>query len=173
MSTKRLAKFVYRDRNLSPQSLAGGLLAGAGRLVFLLAGLAFCSAAMQANARDDYKQYGDLKVFYSAFPSTFISPEIARANNLTRGVDRGLVNVATMKDLGTGLPTVVSGEVLNIMQQSQKLSFIEIREGSTVYYLAPFDFDNRDYLTFKIRIRAKPEALAYDFKFQKIMYIDR
>lgn len=88
-------------------------------------------------------------------------------------MDRGLVNVATMKDLGTGLPTVVSGEVLNIMQQSQTLSFVEIREGSTVYYLAPFDFDNRDYLTFKIRIRANPEAPAYDFKFQKIMYIDR
>jgi len=172
MSTKNLAKFVYRDRNLSPQSLAGCLRAVAGRLVLLLAGLAFCSAA-QANAREDYKQHGDLKVFYSAFPSTFIPPEIARANNLTRGVDRGLVNVATMKDLGTGLPTVVSGEVLNIMQQSQTLSFIEIREGSTVYYLAPFDFDNRDYLTFKIRIRAKPEAPAYDFKFQKIMYIDR
>jgi hypothetical protein len=173
MSTESLAKFVYRDRNLSPQSLASGLRASAGRLVLLLACLAFYSSAAQANGREDYKQHGDLKIFYSAFPSTFIAPEIALANNLTRGVDRGLVNVATMKDLGTGLPTVVSGEVLNIMQQSQTLSFVEIREGSTVYYLAPFDFDNRDYLTFKIRIRANPEAPAYDFKFQKIMYIDR
>lgn len=71
MSAKNLAKFVYRDRNLSPQSLAGGLRAGAGRLVLLLAGLAFCSAS-QANGREDYKQHGDLKIFYSAFPSTFI-----------------------------------------------------------------------------------------------------
>ncbi len=129
--------------------------------------------ALPTTANDFYKQHGDLKIFYSAFPSSFIPAQVARAYDLKRGVDGGLVNIATMRDLGTGLPTIVSGEVLNIMQQSQTLKFIEIREASTVYYLAAFDFDNQDFLTFKIRIQANPESLAYDFKCQKIMYIDR
>ena len=32
----------------------------------------------------------------------------------------------------------------------EKLSFIEIKEGEATYYLAPFEYYNEDFLTFKI-----------------------
>jgi hypothetical protein len=48
-------------------------------------------------------------VFYSAFNSSFIAPDIAVANNIVRGKDKGLVNIAVAKQLGIGLPTVVTG----------------------------------------------------------------
>ena len=51
-----------------------------------------------------------------------------------------------------------------------------VREQNTVYYLAPFEFDNEDFLTFKIRVVPQsdgPETVyPYDFKFQKKMYVD-
>jgi hypothetical protein len=123
-----------------------------------------------------YKQHGEYKVFYSAFNSSFIDPDIAVANDIVRGKDKGLVNIAVTKVPGVALPATVSGRVFNILQQSQTLEFVAVREQNTVYYLAPFEFDNEDFLTFKIRVLPQsdgPETIyPYDFKFQKKMYVD-
>ena len=123
-----------------------------------------------------YKQHCEYKVFYSAFNSSFIDPDIAVANDIVRGKDKGLVNIAVAKVPGVALPAVVSGTVSNIIQQSQTLEFVAVREQNTVYYLAPFEFDNEDFLTFKIRVVPQsdgPETVyPYDFKFQKKMYVD-
>ena len=49
-----------------------------------------------------------------------------------------------------------------------------MREQNTVYYLAPFKFDNEDFLTFKIDVKPQTDNLSYgyNFKFQKKMYHD-
>jgi len=119
-----------------------------------------------------FKKVGDKKIFFSAFNSTFIDPDVAVANQIVRGKDKGLVNIAVIADVGTGKPAVITGNVYNIFQMSQALEFIEVREQDAVYYLAPFEFENEDLLTFKISVRADPEKPAYDFKFQKKMYHD-
>ncbi len=120
----------------------------------------------------DYKQHGDHKIFYSAFNSTFIDPDIAVANQIVRGKDKGLVNIAVVLQAGTGKPALISGNVYNIFQMSQNLEFFEVREQDTVYYLAPFEFENEDFLTFKISVQADPNMPAYELKFQKKMYHD-
>ena len=121
-----------------------------------------------------YKQHGDYKIFYSAFNSSFIAPEIAAANNIVRGKDKGLVNIAVMKELAVGTPAVITGRVFNILQQSQKLKFVAIKEQQALYYIAPFEFEDEDYLTFKITVRPNDgsKSYDYDFKFQKKMYHD-
>ena len=87
-----------------------------------------------------------------------------------RGKDRGLVNIAVVETLGKGIPAKVTGQVKNIFQQTQDLEFVAIKEQSTVYYLAPFEFENEDLLTFKINVTAGENPFPYDFKFQKKMY---
>ncbi len=94
------------------------------------------------------------KFSYSAFNSTFIDPDIAVANQIVRGKDKGLVNIAVVLEAGSGLPAVITGNVYNIFQMSQKLEFVAIREQDTIYYLAPFDFENEDFLTFKISVQS-------------------
>ena len=74
-----------------------------------------------------YKQHGEYKVFYSAFNSSFIDPDIAVANDIVRGKDKGLVNIAVAKVPGVALPATVSGRVFNILQQSQTLEFVTVR----------------------------------------------
>lgn len=127
-----------------------------------------------ASEQQSFKQHGDYKIFYSAFGSSFLTPEIAVANGIVRGKDRGLVNIAVVETLGVGSPAEVSGVVSNIFQQTQKLKFKQIKEQGTVYYLAPFKFDNEDYLTFKIKVLPESDSgqsvYSYDFKFQKKMY---
>jgi hypothetical protein len=119
-----------------------------------------------------YKQHGEHKIFYSAFGSLFIDPKIAVANNIVRGKGKGLVNIAMVKQLGVGVPGTVTGTVSNILQQTQTLEFVAVREKNTVYHLAPFKFDNEDFLTFKIDVKplTDPSGYSYNFKFQKKMY---
>ena len=121
-----------------------------------------------------FKQVGEYKIFFSAFNSSFIPADIASSYKIVRGKDRGLVNVSIMKDIAVGVPVKIKGEVSNILQQSQKLKFFPVQEGKSLYYLAPFEFDNEDYLTFSISIEHenKIEIPNYTFKFQKKMYTD-
>ena len=135
-------------------------------LFILLTSIAIAEPMKQSH----YKQHGDTKIFYSAFESSFIAPEVAVAYNFVRGKDKGLVNIAVVKTLGQGEPAKISGRVFNILQQSQPLEFIAIKEQNTIYYLAPFEFDNEDLLTFKISVDSPASQGPYSFKFQKKMY---
>jgi len=140
------------------------------KYLILLSMLLVSVGNAQAVQQSHYKQHGDIKIFYSAFDSSFIAPEVAVAYNFVRGKDKGLVNIAVVKKLGQGEPAEISGKVLNIFQQSQQLEFIAIKEKNTVYYLAPFEFENEDLLTFKITVDSPVSQGPYSFKFQKKMY---
>ena len=98
------------------------------KYLILLSMLLVSVGNAQAVQQSHYKQHGDIKIFYSAFDSSFIAPEVAVAYNFVRGKDKGLVNIAVVKKLGQGEPAEISGKVLNIFQQSQQLEFIAIKE---------------------------------------------
>ena len=67
-------------------------------LSLLLASAAFSEPVKQSHV----KQHGDLKIFYSAFHSSFLTPDIAVANNFVRGKDRGELAQTTEKFLALG-----------------------------------------------------------------------
>ena len=137
--------------------------------VSLLALLAF---GVQADNKP-YKEFGNIKVFYSSFNSSFILPDVASAYNITRGKDKGLVNISVIvNDKIGGTTALVKGAVFNIFAQQQKLKFFEVREGDIVYYLAPFEFENEDSMTFKIQIQPDPNKPAYSISFQNKFYHD-
>ena len=121
-----------------------------------------------------FREFGDYRVYYSAFNSSFVSPEVASAYDIVRGRDRGLVNIAVMP-AGTigGRPAEVSGHVANIFAQRQELKFFEVREDDAVYYLAPFNFENEDSLTFNVTVKPNPDLPSYTLSFQRTFYRDR
>ena len=80
-----------------------------------------------------FKKVGEYKIFFSAFNSSFIPPDIASSYKIVRGKDRGLVNVSIMKDIAVGVPVQIKGEVSNILQQSQKLKFFPVQELSLIH----------------------------------------
>lgn len=140
-------------------------------LITLLATLVISASAI---ADQSYKALGDNKVYYSAFNSSFIDPKIASEYNIVRGADRGLVNIAVVpndKEAG-GITALIKGTVTNIIQQSQTLDFLEVREGDVVYYLASFKFDHEDSLTFKIDVKADPNKPSETLTFRKTFYED-
>lgn len=145
------------------------------RLAFLLLILFTSSALVTASAyagKESYQQFGEHKVFYSAFNSSFIQPEIAKLYKISRGKGKGLVNIAVVRRSSGGESAKVSGTVSNIFAQHRTLDFFEVREGDSVYYLAPFDFENEDPLTFKIEVTPSGSKSTHSVKFQKIFYHD-
>jgi hypothetical protein len=121
-----------------------------------------------------FKSFGNTQVFYSAFNSSFITADIANIYKITRGKDKGLVNIAFVpKGAAQGQTALVGGTVNNLLAQQQELDFTEVREGDAVYYLAPFTFDNEDPLTFTIHVRPADSDVTHTFTFQRTFYHDQ
>lgn len=140
-------------------------------IITLLCSLLLASAAFA----DDkpYKQYGDTKVYYSVFNSSFVAPDIANLHRITRGIDKGLVNIAVVPDGAAGGTTaLVTGTVMDLLARQQTLDFKEIREGESVYYLAPFEFGKEEPLTFSITVRPAGASADQTFTFQRTLYQD-
>ena len=121
---------------------------------------------------ENLKQHADLEIYYSAFPSSFISPKIANSNRISQRKDLGIVNIVGLKRYGNYVPLAIHGNVQNIFQQKQILNFNLVQEGDALYYLASFNYENEDFLTFSIWIKPQSATQENQIKFQKIMYID-
>jgi len=114
--------------------------------------------AQQAEAVQggNYQQLGNWEVHYSAFPSTFLQPEVARANNLQRSNARGILNISVLDSSKTDKPGVrvaMSGYTLNTLGQRRDLSFKRVVDEPAIYYLAEVPHDQEDNLRFFITLR--------------------
>ena len=139
---------------------------------------ALIMCACTAGAADKpYEVFGKYKVYFSVFNSSFISPEIAQANNIVRGKDRAVVNVAVVETTSDGdtfgLPAVIKGHAANLMQQQKKLAFTEISDQKAVYYLASTRFTNEEVLNFEISVKPDPNKAPFVVRFTKTLYVDK
>ena len=138
----------------------------------LLSSLLLVAAGALAQEKT-FKEFKDYQIHYSAFNSSFVAPEVASVYDISRGEDRGLVNIAVVPaGAEAGKTALVKGTVNDLLQRQQTLEFMEIRDGDAVYYLAPFQFENEDPLTFRISVRPADSSEVYDFSFQRTFYHD-
>lgn len=128
------------------------------------------------------EKFGAYTIHYNVVNSTKIPPNVAEAYKLVRGEDRALVNISMTKTengkTSLGLPARVTGNIKNLMQQTQTLKFIEISEGEATYYLAPFVFNNEEVLHFNIKVDSKSEnegkdSQPFSITFNRTLYVDR
>lgn len=135
-------------------------------ILFVLT-LIFTSSFVQA---DNSKEFADHIVYINAFPTDSLPPEMTKQYGLKRSKNYALVNVSVMKK-GTGTPvgvkSKVSGELKNLMGQSRKLEFREIKEGQSIYYIAQVGVQSRETVNFFINIRPESNKENYEIKFSK------
>jgi hypothetical protein len=135
--------------------------------LFILALLGFGANATAENSR----VFGDYVVHYNAFRSDTLSPEIAKAYELTRRNNRIIVNITVLqKVMGTtGKPVAatVAGNASNLTGQMKNLEFREIKEGTAIYYLAELKVSDGEFLKFKINITPEGEEGPARLQFSK------
>lgn len=93
---------------------------------------------------------GPYQVHFSAFESTFLSPDIAKQYRLSRSASRAVINVTVLDTRNNNAPTPVNltGEAKNLLGHSVVLEFKEVKEQSAVYYLEQLDYSNEETFRF-------------------------
>jgi hypothetical protein len=113
------------------------------------------------------------EVYYSVFNSTFVTPDVAKAYQLTRGKDIAMVNVSVRKNTDSGKNiekrAVVSGTKSDLIHVIA-LDFIEIEEKGAIYYLASFKFNHKEALNFNIEVQPDRNKAPINIKFRKALY---
>ena len=134
--------------------------------------LTLFSGVSQAGSKD----FGEYIVQWSVFPSTFLTPEIAKENGLNRSRSIGVVNIAIMTEADDGSMRTVSGQVegkaLNDIQQTKFLGFRRIQEGDAVYFIAEYQYANAELMTFQITARPTGAGTDLPIRFSHTLFND-
>ncbi|AZC34000.1 DUF4426 domain-containing protein [Pseudomonas sp. 22526] len=125
-----------------------------GRLVTFLLAACLSASAMAAEPIKGERQevFGDVTVHYNTFNSTFLQPDIAKAAELVRSKNQGVINVSVLK-AGKPLVAQVTGTVKDLTSQSVPLKFKQITEQGAIYYIAQYPVEQQETRTFEIKVQ--------------------
>lgn len=99
----------------------------------------------------------EVDVHYSAFNSTFLTPQVATSYQLTRNARKAILSISLLDNMSleqSALDAKVHGQVKNLIGNTQVLNFKKIAEGKAIYYLTEFSITNEEDLRFDIAIDA-------------------
>ncbi|MFT7053561.1 MAG: hypothetical protein ACJAU1_001118 [Psychromonas sp.] len=126
----------------------------------------------QSGAAAQFHAFDNLEVHYIALPSTFLQPDIAQKYNIERSRYNGLINISVLDNNSNAkaVSASLSGTGKNLLGQIHRLSFTEIKEGDSIYYLADYPFTNEEIVHFEILIKTQNKTNI--LKFQHKFYTD-
>ncbi len=135
-----------------------------GRLALFVLTACLSVTAMAADAikGDRQEKFGDVTVHYNTFNSTFLTPDMAKAAELTRSKNQGVINVSVLKD-GKPQMAQVSGTVKDLTSQSVPLKFKQITEQGAIYYIAHYPVDQQEVRTFEIKVQTGDKTNTINF----------
>ncbi|AMZ73842.1 MULTISPECIES: DUF4426 domain-containing protein [Pseudomonas] len=134
------------------------------RLALFLITACLSVGAMAADAiKGERKEvFGDITVHYNTFNSTFLTPDIAKAAELIRSKNQGVINVSVIKS-GKPLIADVSGTVKDLTSKTVPLSFRQITEQGAIYYIAQYPVDQQETRTFEIKVKTGDKINTINF----------
>ena len=126
-----------------------------GRLALFVLTACLSVTAMAADAIKGERQEklgSGAVVHYNTFNSTFLTPEIAKAAELIRSKNQGVINVSVVKD-GKPLIANVTGTVKDLTSKSVPLNFRQVTEQGAIYYIAQYPVEQQETRTFEIKVQ--------------------
>lgn len=135
-----------------------------GRLITALLAACLSLSAVAADAiKGERKEvFGDVTVHYNTFNSTYLTPDIAKAAELIRSKNQGVINVSVIKD-GKPLIAQVTGTVKDLTSQSVPLTFRQITEQGAIYYIAQYPVEQQETRTFEIKVQTGDKINTINF----------
>lgn len=118
---------------------------------------------------------GSHVVHYNVIKTNFLSPEVARAYNISRSRSRALVNVVVMERQDDEVHPVsasLTGQAINLNRQTRQVRFREVREGNAIYQLAEIPVRGGEVLDFHIRVSVAGRNDPIDLRFRQTFYHD-
>lgn len=119
--------------------------------------LLFFSVVMGANATPSAESFGDYTIHVSAFNSDTLQPSMAKAYNIIRSKNRGLLTITVVKKSnaanGAPIKAKVDAQATNLTGQLKNIQVREINDGGAVYYISEFNVADKEILDFTINVR--------------------
>lgn len=119
---------------------------------------------------------GKFELHYNTFPSTFLSKEVANANQIQRSKNRGIVSVSVI-DTTQQTPTAVEANVTitakNLLNQKKDIKLFKIAEESNaIYYLGTFALNDQEDINFSIEAKPKGTDTTLQVKFNREFFTE-
>ncbi|MGD8219083.1 DUF4426 domain-containing protein [Pseudomonas thivervalensis] len=134
------------------------------RLALFLITACLSVGAMAADVikAERMEKFGDITVHYNTFNSTFLTPDIAKAAELTRSKNQGVINVSVIKG-GKPLMAQVSGTVKDLTSKTVPLTFRQVTEQGAIYYIAQYPVPQQETRTFEIKVQTGDKINTLNF----------
>ena len=101
---------------------------------------------------------------------------MARAYNITRSKNRGLLSISVLKQslspLGTPVKASVKANATNLTGQLKNIVIREVDDGSSVYYLSEFHISHREVLDFTLDVQPSGSEESFTVKFRQQFYTE-
>ncbi len=135
---------------------------------FILSSLLIFSASAAAQ---QMQKLGDWDVHYNAFPSTFITADVAKTYGIQRSRYLGLINISVLNSRDqTPLSKTVTVSARNLLGTTRELKVREVREQNAIYYIAEVPHRNEE--TYRFTVTIKDADSSQILKFQQKFYVD-
>lgn len=144
--------------------------------VLMTIALALLSTLCLARDNGEQKQvFGDYEVHYIGLNSTFLTPEVAKAYDITRSGSLGYLSVSILKKAAKGelakpVSGRVEGQLRNLIGQAKTLQFKQVKESNAVYYITTFRFDDEDMYNLNLKVTPDGQTRTFDVKFSQRFY---
>ncbi|MEW6992329.1 DUF4426 domain-containing protein [Colwelliaceae bacterium 6441] len=122
---------------------------------------------------ENMKTMGSMNIHYIALNATFLTPKIAKQYNIERSRYNGLINISVLDNSIKSTPAKsvsITGTAKNLAGQNKNIEFIEVKEGSAIYYLAQVSYRNEETIRFDLNISDGQES--HNLKFSQKFYVD-
>ena len=144
--------------------------------LFVFASLALFMSNSALSQTENHKDFGDYRVHFSLFNSSFLPEAVAAGYGFVRANNRGILNIAATEIAAggnsRGLPIQIKGEFTNLLQQKTSLDFVPVEEKDAVYYLSEFKFNDQEVMNFTIHVLLPGQQRSNTVTFSKSLYRD-
>jgi hypothetical protein len=114
---------------------------------------------------------GSWDVHYIAINSTFLTPQVAQQYAIVRSRYNALINISVLdREDKSAQSVVLTGQAKNLLGVVKKLSFKQVKEGKSIYYLATLGFSDQEQ--FRISVDISDGNQQKTLKFQHKFYAD-
>lgn len=120
------------------------------------------------------KDFGDYVLHFNAISTDQLTPEVAKAYDITRSRNRALLNVSIIRKAEgtTGQPVAgkVNALIANDTGQVKESTVREIREGEAIYYIADCAVSNAETLVFTVKATPADSNREISVRFTRTFY---
>jgi hypothetical protein len=114
----------------------------------------------------------DYTVYFNAYNSSLLQPDVAKAYGLVRSKNRGVLSIVVRHKNGEHSKADVTATVRNLNNQMRKLNMHEAKDGEALYYISDFHFTDKEKLSFEVDVTPRGSKEPIQLNFQQQFFAD-